>query len=62
LMLCFLSLAMVSAVWPLLALAAATVPFFFRVTVKEEEMMIGQFGEVYRAYRTRTGRFAPKLA
>ena len=62
LMLCFLSLAMVSAAWPLLLLAVATVPFFYRVTVKEEEMMIAQFGEVYRVYRDNTGRFWPRLS
>jgi len=61
LMLCFVSLALVSAAWPFLLLAALTIPFFFRVTIKEEAMMIGQFGEEYRAYRERTGRFLPRL-
>jgi protein-S-isoprenylcysteine O-methyltransferase Ste14 len=59
LMLCFLSLAIISAVWPLLLPAVGTVPFFFRITVKEEEMMIGQFGEIYRVYKKRTDRFIP---
>jgi protein-S-isoprenylcysteine O-methyltransferase Ste14 len=61
LMLCFLSLAITSAAWPLLLLAIGTVPFFFRVTVKEEEMMIGQFGDEYREYMKYTGRFIPQL-
>ncbi|MBN2085739.1 MAG: isoprenylcysteine carboxylmethyltransferase family protein [Anaerolineales bacterium] len=60
LMVCFFSLALISAAWPLLLLAALTLPFFYRVTVKEERMMIGQFGEEYRAYRERTGRFLPR--
>jgi protein-S-isoprenylcysteine O-methyltransferase Ste14 len=60
LMFCFLNLSLISAAWPLLLLTALTVPFFYRVTVKEEEMMIGQFGDEYRAYRERTGRFLPR--
>jgi protein-S-isoprenylcysteine O-methyltransferase Ste14 len=62
LMACFISLSLVSAVWPLLLLTLLAVPFFYRVTVKEEEMMIAQFGEEYRAYRERTGRFVPQLS
>lgn len=61
LMLCFLNLAIISAVWPLLLLAIGTMPFFFRVTVKEEVMMIGQFGDEYREYMKHTGRFIPQL-
>jgi protein-S-isoprenylcysteine O-methyltransferase Ste14 len=61
LMTCFLSLALVSAAWPLLLLAVLTVPFFYRVTVKEEAMMTEQFGEEYHAYRGRTGRFLPQV-
>jgi protein-S-isoprenylcysteine O-methyltransferase Ste14 len=59
--LCFLSLAFVSAAWPLLILVLGIVPFFYRVTIKEEEMLIGQFGDEYREYRKRTGRFVPRL-
>ena len=36
--------------------------FFYRVTVKEEEMMIERFGEVYRVYRDNAGRFWPRLS
>ena len=62
LMACFISLALVSAVWPLLLLTVLFIPFFYRVTVKEEEMMAARFGEEYRAYRERTGRFLPKVS
>ncbi|MBN1437950.1 MAG: isoprenylcysteine carboxylmethyltransferase family protein [Anaerolineales bacterium] len=58
---CFISLALLSAMWPLLLLTLLTVPFFYRATVKEEEMMIAQFGDEYRAYRERTGRFLPQF-
>jgi protein-S-isoprenylcysteine O-methyltransferase Ste14 len=61
LMLCFAGLAIVSAAWPLLLLAALTVPFFYRVTVKEETMMVEQFGEKYRLYAQQTGGFFPRL-
>jgi protein-S-isoprenylcysteine O-methyltransferase Ste14 len=60
--LCFISLALLSAAWPLLLLVAVTVPFFYRIAVKEEAMMIEQFGGEYRAYRERTGRFFPRLS
>ena len=60
--LCFVGLALVSATWPLLLLAMLTVPFFYRVTRKEEAMMVGQFGEEYRLYMKRTGRFFPRLS
>jgi protein-S-isoprenylcysteine O-methyltransferase Ste14 len=61
LLLCFFSLATLSAVWPLLLLTLLSVPFFYHVTVKEEGMMVEKFGEEYRAYRERTGRFLPRL-
>jgi protein-S-isoprenylcysteine O-methyltransferase Ste14 len=59
---CFLSLALVSAVWPLLLLTLLTVPFFYSVTVKEEEMMAAQFGDEYRKYTEKTGRFLPRFS
>jgi protein-S-isoprenylcysteine O-methyltransferase Ste14 len=61
LMVCFLSLALVSAAWPLLLLSVLTVPFFYRVAGREEAMMTEQFGEEYRVYRGRTGRFLPQV-
>jgi len=30
---------------------SVTIPFFYRVSREEEEMMIGQFGDEYAAYR-----------
>jgi protein-S-isoprenylcysteine O-methyltransferase Ste14 len=62
LMLCFIGSALLSAFWPLLLLAVLTVPFFYRIAVKEEAMMIEQFGGEYRAFTERTGRFWPRLS
>jgi len=30
-------------------------------TAKEEQMLIARFGDEYRQYMTRTGRFVPRL-
>ena len=60
LMLCFIGLSLVSAAWPFLLLTVVTIPFFYRVSGKEETMMIEQFGDEYRAYMQRTGRFLPR--
>jgi len=57
LMLCFIGLSLVSAAWPFLLLTVVTIPFFYRVSGKEEAMMIEQFGDEYRAYMRRTGHF-----
>lgn len=61
LMLSFVGLSLVSAAWPFLLLALVTIPFFYRVSRKEDEMMIGQFGDEYAAYKKRAGRFLPRL-
>ena len=56
-----LALAMVSANWFFVAFfILCLVGVWFRVP-KEEQMMLGQFGEEYKAYMQRTGRFLPKL-
>jgi protein-S-isoprenylcysteine O-methyltransferase Ste14 len=61
LMLCFVGLSLVSAVWPFILLVFLSILFFCRVVGREETMMIEQFGNEYRAYMKRTGRFLPRL-
>jgi len=59
LVLLFVGLFLVSAVWPFLLLIVVSVLMFYRVVGKEETMMVEQFGEDYRRYMERTGRFLP---
>lgn len=55
-----LGLALVSANWIFVALAALViVGLAFRIP-QEEKMLIGEFGEEYRAYMQRTGRWFPQ--
>jgi protein-S-isoprenylcysteine O-methyltransferase Ste14 len=55
-----LGLALVSANWVFVALAALVIlGMAFRVP-QEEHMMIDEFGETYRVYMQRTGRFLPR--
>jgi protein-S-isoprenylcysteine O-methyltransferase Ste14 len=61
LLMLFIGLSLTSAVWPFLVLAIVMVPFFNRVASREETMMIEQFGEEYRSYMQRTGRFSPLI-
>ncbi len=61
LLMLFVGLSLISAVWPFLVLAIVMGPFFNRVASREETMMIEQFGEEYRSYMQRTGRFFPRL-
>jgi len=61
LMLCFIGLSLVSAVWPFMLLVVLSMLFFYRVVGREEAMMIEQFGDQYRTYMERTGRFLPRL-
>jgi protein-S-isoprenylcysteine O-methyltransferase Ste14 len=57
-----LSLALISANWFFVAFfLVSALGLWYRVP-KEEQMMIAQFGEEYRAYIKRTGRFLPKIA
>ena len=57
-----LSLALVSANWFFVAfLVLSLVGLCLRVP-KEERMLLDQFGDEYRAYMQRTGRFFPKLS
>jgi len=61
LMLCFIGLSLISAVWPFMLLAVLSMPFFYRVANKEEAMMAEQFGDEYGNYMKYTGRFLPRL-
>jgi protein-S-isoprenylcysteine O-methyltransferase Ste14 len=53
--------ALVAANWFLLAGGILAVSLLVVRTSKEEELLIQRFGDSYRAYMTRTGRFLPKL-
>ena len=53
-------LALVTANWVFVVLAVAVIAGLFARVPKEEQMMIGEFGEEYKAYMQRTGRFFPK--
>jgi len=57
----FVGLSMASSFWPLVVLLLIMILFFFRVVGREEAMMIERFGEKYRTYMKRTGRFLPRL-
>ncbi len=54
------SLALVTANWVFVVLAVAVIAGLFARVPKEEQMMIKEFGEEYKAYMQRTGRFFPK--
>jgi protein-S-isoprenylcysteine O-methyltransferase Ste14 len=53
-------LALVTANWVFIVLAVAVIAGLFVRVPKEEQMMIEEFGEEYKAYMQRTGRFFPK--
>jgi len=55
------SMALVSAQWGFLLMALLMIVGVIFRAPKEEQMMIGQFGEEYRQYMQRTGRFLPKM-
>jgi protein-S-isoprenylcysteine O-methyltransferase Ste14 len=52
--------ALVTANWVFAVLAVAAIPGLVARVPREEQMMIEEFGEEYRAYMQRTGRFLPK--
>ncbi len=54
------SLALVTANWVFVALAVAMIAGLFARVPREEQMMIEEFGEQYKAYMQKTGRFFPK--
>ncbi len=53
------SLALVTANWIFIAFVVLMIGGLFARVPREEQMMIGEFGEEYRAYMQRTGRFWP---
>jgi protein-S-isoprenylcysteine O-methyltransferase Ste14 len=57
----FVGLALISASWLIVVLVVAAVLVLYARIDKEETMMIDQFGDEYRAYMQRTGRFLPRL-
>ena len=54
------SLALVTANWVFVVLAVVVITGLFARVPREEQMMIKEFGEEYKAYMKRTGRFFPK--
>jgi len=55
------SLALVTANWVFVAMAVAVFAVFFARVPREEQMMIERFGDQYRQYMKKTGKFFPKL-
>ena len=56
------SLAFVTANWVFVVLAVVVIAGIFARVPREEQMMIEEFGEEYKAYMQSTGRFLPKLS
>jgi len=54
------SIALVTGNWVFVLLAVAVIAGLAARVPKEEQMMIEEFGEEYKAYMQRTGRFFPK--
>ncbi len=54
------SLALVTANWVFVVFAVVMIAGLFARVPQEEQMMIQGFGEEYKAYMQRTGRFFPK--
>jgi protein-S-isoprenylcysteine O-methyltransferase Ste14 len=52
----FLMWSSVFAVFPLLAILG-----YYRLSVAEEEFLWKRFGDAYRKYQSRTGRFVPRI-
>jgi protein-S-isoprenylcysteine O-methyltransferase Ste14 len=55
------SLVLLTANWIFLAMAVLSIAGTIRRVPQEEEMMIEAFGDEYKAYMQRTGRFFPRL-
>jgi len=56
-----IALAAESANWPVALLMIAGIVMLYARVGKEEAMMIEQFGDEYRSYMKRTGRFLPRF-
>lgn len=57
----YLSIGLVTALWPVLVGMLAPMIFLAIRTPKEEARLIETFGDAYRQYMTRTGRYVPRL-
>jgi len=57
----FIGLAIVCSFWPLWMLILIMTIFFIRIVIREEDMMIDEFGDEYLSYIERTGRYLPRL-
>jgi protein-S-isoprenylcysteine O-methyltransferase Ste14 len=57
----FAGLALLSASWLVVPLAAVGILVLYARIGKEETMMTERFGDEYRDYMQRTGRFLPRL-
>jgi protein-S-isoprenylcysteine O-methyltransferase Ste14 len=53
--------ALVAANWFLLAGGLVTFALIVLRTGREEDRLVARFGESYRQYMARTGRFLPKI-
>jgi protein-S-isoprenylcysteine O-methyltransferase Ste14 len=58
----FLSLALIAGSWFLLAVMVCGAPLLLARTPIEEAKLIEQYGDQYRDYMKRTGRFFPKFS
>jgi protein-S-isoprenylcysteine O-methyltransferase Ste14 len=56
----FIGLSLISASWLIVLLVVASIFVLYTRIGKEEAMMIERFGDEYRAYMQRTGRFFPR--
>jgi protein-S-isoprenylcysteine O-methyltransferase Ste14 len=57
----YVALALATALWPVLAVLAVAFALLARRTLKEEQNLVARFGDDYRRYMGRTGRFLPRL-
>jgi protein-S-isoprenylcysteine O-methyltransferase Ste14 len=55
----FIGLGLVSGLWPWILLALLGIAFFITRVPKEEKMMLEEFGDEYKDYMQRSGRFLP---
>jgi len=56
-----LGVALLTANWVFLAIAAAVIGGTLARLPREEQMLVDEFGDEYRAYVRRTGRFFPRV-
>jgi protein-S-isoprenylcysteine O-methyltransferase Ste14 len=56
-----IGLVIFTANWGFIVMAVLTIIMLIARVPKEEKMMIEQFGEEYKKYKGKTGRFFPKF-